>query len=403
MGLTATDGRLIRPADEPTTAKITFDWAETQSEAICRNVKLREAAWRVKQRELELVAAKNYLLPRLDAVARYTWSGMGEDLTGATTVYDPTNSIFGNAFGNVLDGQFQSWHLGFQASIPLGFRKEMAGVRDAQLNIARERAILQEAELEVSHQLAYAISDLENNLAVAQTNFNRLVAATNEVDSTKAAYETGGVTLDLLLEAQRTLAQAESDYFRSLVSYNQAIAQVHYRKGSLLEYNGVYLAEGPWPGKAYFDARRRARARDAAHYLNYGFTAPQVISRGPVQQFTGRRAGAPAAIPNPEPQTPAAAPDEKPEIVPTPAPAPEPSQAKPSGDSLQPPPPAAQPNPEADRHDGGWQAAPKAPQTQPADKSDNSDNAKRTAYESDANPSPVESNQPAPGWKGIQH
>jgi hypothetical protein len=62
---------------------------------------------------------------------------------------------------------------------------------------------------------------------------------------------------------------------------------VHYRKGSLLDYNGVYLAEGPWPGKAYFDALREARKRDASMYLDYGFTRPNVISQGPYQQLTG--------------------------------------------------------------------------------------------------------------------
>ena len=45
-------------------------------------------------------------------------------------------------------------------------------------------------------------------------------------------------------------------------------------------HKGVYLAEGPWPGKAYFDAMRRARQRDAAMYLDYGFTRPNVFSRG---------------------------------------------------------------------------------------------------------------------------
>ncbi|MGI9326637.1 MAG: hypothetical protein ACR2PZ_15565, partial [Pseudomonadales bacterium] len=78
---------------------------------------------------------------------------------------------------------------------------------------------------------------------------------------------------------------AESAYYRSLVDYNRAIMRIHFRKGSLLEYNGVYLAEGPWPGKAKFDALRRARQRDASTYLDYGFTRPGVISQGPHAQF----------------------------------------------------------------------------------------------------------------------
>ena len=78
MGIAATDGRMIRPADDPTTAKISFDWSQVQTEAMARSVEIREARWRVKQRELELIAAKNYLLPRVDLDARYRWLGLGQ-------------------------------------------------------------------------------------------------------------------------------------------------------------------------------------------------------------------------------------------------------------------------------------------------------------------------------------
>ena len=43
MGLAATDGRLIRPEDEPTTAKVAFDWHEMLNEGLARSVELREA------------------------------------------------------------------------------------------------------------------------------------------------------------------------------------------------------------------------------------------------------------------------------------------------------------------------------------------------------------------------
>ena len=38
-----------------------------------------------------------------------------------------------------------------------------------------------------------------------------------------AAYETDTITLDVLLNAQQQLAQAESDYYRSLVNYNDDV------------------------------------------------------------------------------------------------------------------------------------------------------------------------------------
>ncbi len=262
LGLAATDGRLIRPKDEPTTAKVVFDWCEILNEGLVRSVELREEKWIVKRRELELIAAKNFLLPKLDFIAQYRWLGLGNRLDGANAL-DINDFALGppfpdsNAYRTMTDGNFQEWQTGLQLSLPLGFRREMAGVRNAQLALARERAKLQEGELELSHQLAFAVRDMEANLVLSQTDFNRRIAAQREVEAVAAAYENDTVTIDVLLQAQQNLARAESDYYRALVDYNKSISQVHYRKGSLLEYNGVYLAEGPWPAKAYFDARRR--------------------------------------------------------------------------------------------------------------------------------------------------
>jgi hypothetical protein len=185
--------------------------------------------------------------------------------------------------------------------------------------LTKEHAVLQEAELELSHVLATAWRTLEDDYKLSNTNFQRRLAAQANVEAVAAAYDTGTIQIDVLLQAQRLLAQAESDYYRSLVNYNKDIMFVHLRKGSLLEYNGVYLAEGPWPGKAYFDARRRARARDAATYIDYGFTQPRVISEGAYQQFSGKRAETSMFGGESEATLPQRN-ESKPEAVPTPAP-----------------------------------------------------------------------------------
>ena len=289
MGLTVSDGRLVRPIDEPTTAQMHFDWPTIHCETLARRTELRRQKWQVKRRELELIATRNNLLPRLDAVGRYRWLGAGDDLIDHRDSNPVGLGPFSNgtdAFESLTSGNYQEWQMGLQFSMPIGFRRAMSGVRHHQLLLARERAVLKDLELEVSHQLGSAIRDLDLNFGLTQSNFNRRVAAEDEVDAVEAVYDSGRVTLDLLLDTQRRRADAESAYYRSLVDYNRAIMRVHYRKGSLLEYNGVYLAEGPWPGKAKFDALRRARQRDASTMLDYGYTRPSVISRGHHEQFT---------------------------------------------------------------------------------------------------------------------
>jgi hypothetical protein len=187
--------------------------------------------------------------------------------------------------------------------MPLGFRSALAGVRHHQLLLARERAVLEDLELNISHQISETIRDVDFNFVNTQSLFNRRVASQDEVDAIRTVYESGRVPIDLLLDAQRRRAEAESAYYRSLVDYNRAIMRVHYRKGSLLEYNGVYLAEGPWPAKAYFDALRRARQRDASTFIDYGYSRPNVISRGPVGQFMDMPASSTPseAVPTPMP------------------------------------------------------------------------------------------------------
>lgn len=327
MGLAATDGRLIRPADEPTTAEVHFDWSDIHAEAMVRSVNLRRQKDQIKRRELELIAAKNLLLPELNAGGIYRWRGLGDDLIdpSGNPPFSPGDSVdersrkrLDNAYATMSDGEFQEWSLALNLSVPLGFRRELAGVRNAELRMARDRAVLQEMELELSHDMAGVLGDLEKSYKLAQTRFNQRLAAQIELEGWEAQEEAGlavrQASLDRKLDAQRRLATSEINYYRALIDYNKAIVQMHLRKGSLLEYNGVYLAEGPWPAKAYFDATRRARARDASYYLDYGFTRPKVISRGKYQQHAGRGDvileagpalpldGAPEPIPAPEPE-----------------------------------------------------------------------------------------------------
>ena len=284
MGVAATDGRIIQPVDEPTKAPVEFYWHDVKNEMLVRSLHIRRQKWRIKQRQLQLIAARNQLLPQFDAVALYRFLGSGDDLARLGSRFGPNfpeNESL--AFDDLTEGRFQEWRLGFQFQMPLGFRNELTTVRNQQLQLRRDEKRLEDVELELTHQLSFAVRHMNDQRQLANTRLNALLGFRDQVEAASAAYfiaQTG--PLDLLLDAQARQAQAEEDYFRALAAYNIAIAGVHFRKGSLLEYNGIVLAEGPWPKKGYFDAQARARQRDASYYLDYGFTRPGVISRGPL-------------------------------------------------------------------------------------------------------------------------
>ncbi len=318
MGISPTDGELLRPIDRPTLARIQYDWQAVHTESLVRSAELRRQRWQVKQRETELIMARNQLLPQLDVVAKYSWYGIGDDLITADRRGVNFPAPGSTAWDQLTEGDFQEFSVGLEFKPPrIGARKELAGVRNGELALAREKARLEDMELNVSHLLTTAIQNLDYNYEVAQTHFNRWVATEQEVQSLEALVEggkgesdQGSRAVDLLLNSQRRRANAQADFYRAVAEYNKSIANVHFRKGSLLEFNNIQLAEGPWPKKAYWDALGKARERDASTYLDYGVTRPRVISRGPVDQqpgvpglFSDRPARGPAAelVPAPDP------------------------------------------------------------------------------------------------------
>lgn len=286
LGLSATDGRLIQPSDQPTKARVSFDWYDIKNEALVRSPELRRQKWRIKQQQMQLIAGRNQLLPQFDIVALYRFLGFGDELgrlgSRSGVNFPQVNSY---ATDNLFENDFGEWQLGFQYQMPIGFRAEMAQVRNLQLQLRRAEKRLEDQELEITHQLSAAIRRLRDQYKIAQTQYNTLKAYRDQVKAAETANRTGTVPLDVVLDAQSRQAQSEIDYFRALTQYNLAITEVHHRKGSLLEYNGVALSEGPWPAKAYFDAQRRARQIDASYYLDYGSTRPGVVSRGKVQPY----------------------------------------------------------------------------------------------------------------------
>ncbi len=269
MGIPINDGRLIRPADEPNLARVEFNWEETLVESLERRPEIRRQRWQIKKRELELQANKNFMKPQLDLIGRYRWRGFGNNFLAEG---DQTGR-FDGALNNLFDGDFQEWQMGLELSVPLGKRQAHAAMRYAELQLARDRAILHEQERTIVQGLSNAIAEVDRAYAVLQTNFNRRHAARQEVAAVQAAFESDNATVDLLLESQRRQAEADGSYYRSLVEYSLAIKNVQFEKGSLLSYNNIYLEEGGWPAKAYIDADERerllGRVRKIAHAPEY--------------------------------------------------------------------------------------------------------------------------------------
>ncbi|APZ93514.1 type I secretion outer membrane protein, TolC family [Fuerstiella marisgermanici] len=240
VGMPAADGQLMRPSEEPTMANISFDWHSCMNESIRQRPELQRQHLNVKKREMELLAAKNFLNPRLDAIGRYRWRGFGDHLIGndGGSITAPNSSL-----GNLADGDQQEWTVGVELTVPIGYRKAHAAVQNAELKLARERAIQKEQQREVVSNLSGAIADAVRAFQSLQNNLNQYLAARDYLQALETR-EGNSIndTTDRILDAQRRLVQAEIQFFRARSEYAVALKNVHYEKGSLLRYKDLRVA-----------------------------------------------------------------------------------------------------------------------------------------------------------------
>lgn len=254
MGIPVSDGRLIFPADKLTRIDVVFDRQESEAMAQERRIEVRRQKTQVRRRELELIAARNFVRPQLDLVGRYGLSGYGDELLAGTRQARPNR--FTDLFGDGLD----DWHMGFEFSMPIGNRIGHVAVHHAKLGLARQQSLMKEQKLRVTHELTAAFAELDRAFMISRSNVDRRVAAAERTEAVRAKYDIGEVSLNIVLDAERRSVEADVAFFQSVVDYNLALTNVHLARGTFLEYANVSLAETSFSRQSKLARKKEIRA-----------------------------------------------------------------------------------------------------------------------------------------------
>ena len=279
LGLLNTDGRLIRPVTEPTLAPVLFDWNQSQQQMLGNRVELRRQKWTIRQKELELYAARKLNRWQFDFVSSYAARGFGDNLFGSRSRPQ------GSAFDDLLTGNLDDWALGFELLGPVGNRQGHLAIRNAELQLIREKTLLFEQQRQLTLDLNAAVAEVDRSYAAIKNNYNTREAVLAELRPKSARAAAGDEDIFFLLDAQQRAATSESAFHRSVVDYNLALQDFVYTTGSMLEHYNIQLVEGQWNNAAQndaFDKDRRFRNRPADP--NRMDIYP--ISAGPVDQVT---------------------------------------------------------------------------------------------------------------------
>ena len=235
IGLPITDDTMLRPVDEPMTAPLIFDWDSIAVDAIRMRTELRQQRLLIKRREMEVLAAKNFLMPSLDLVGIWRMRGLDQQLAGNDS-----------AWKDLATMDLQEYEGSLELKLPVGFRQGHLAVRHAKFQLSREQALLDEQERQILHDLTSAVADCDRAFAQMETNLNRYLAASDAMASLEANDRAGmPVNFEQLLDAQRRVSESQSKYFLSMVEYTVAAKNVQFEKGTLLESINLFIAEEP--------------------------------------------------------------------------------------------------------------------------------------------------------------
>ncbi|HEV3168395.1 MAG TPA: TolC family protein [Isosphaeraceae bacterium] len=272
LGLPPADNRRIVPVTAPSEARVEPDWDSSLAQMISFQPDIVQAQLLVRLAELQLLVARNQLLPVLNLNALYQFNGLGHSLDKAESVMtgadlraiDPLLSNQQHAAGlNALPGMykdFQTWQVGFTFQMPLGFRNALATTRAAQYTLLRQRAFVQQIVHQTVHSLARFFLEVDANYKQYKTASRLRAAAEERLAAQQADYEVGRITIDRYLEAVSEWANAVAQEAQFKTSYNTSIVALEEAKGTLLAYDNIAVAEGPQPHRAYVQARDQQNA-----------------------------------------------------------------------------------------------------------------------------------------------
>jgi outer membrane protein TolC len=267
LGLPPADNRRIIPVTPPTEARLEPDWDTSLAQMINFQPDIVQQQLLVRVAELQLLIARNQLLPQLSLNALYQLNGLGQQLdsaeavmTGATLkALNPVIANMQRAAGlNTQPGtysNFVTWQVGFTFQQPLGMRAPLANTRQAQYTLLRARAYLQQVVHQTTHSLARFFLEIDANYKQFKAAARLRTASFQRLEAQRNFLEFGKITLDRYLDAVSQYATAVANEAQYKTTYNISIVALEEAKGTLLAYDNIAVAEGPHPRKAYVQAR----------------------------------------------------------------------------------------------------------------------------------------------------
>jgi outer membrane protein len=207
---------------------------------------LAEARMDLTNREISLKATANAMKPALDLVAWYGAYGLGglqNTAYGGPPIQPVNPSGYSTAFTNLFKNNSPDYALGLNLTIPLRNRAAQADQIRSQLEFRQAQLHLQQLQNQIGIEVRNAQFALLQNRSRVDTarKARDLAQQTFDIEQKKKAL--GASTSNLVLQAQRDLAQAESNFVAAMSTYEKSRVELDRATGLTLTHAGIEIQD----------------------------------------------------------------------------------------------------------------------------------------------------------------
>jgi outer membrane protein TolC len=216
------------------------------SDALAHRPELSEARIDLTNREITRKAAANALLPTVDLIGWYGASGLAGVQNPNNTDLPPGSiprSGLPNAFATLFRNDFPDYAVGLNLSIPLRNRAAQADQVRSQLEYRQAQFHLKQLENQIGIEVRNSQFALRQNRARVEAARKARDLAQDTFEIERKKYALGASTSYQVLQAQRDLTQAESNFVTAMSAYEKARVELDRATGLTLAHTGIEIGD----------------------------------------------------------------------------------------------------------------------------------------------------------------
>ena len=222
---------LIVPSEDALAEPISFSLLDAISAGVQERPEMEQALLAIDDATIREQLAKNQRMPRLDLTAQARLLGFDDS--------------FGDAYQNAGETRFiDDWLIGARFEQPIGNRAGEAAYRSSRLARMQSVVAYRQTAQQIVLQIKNALNAVTTNGAlIEQSTLSRVAQGEAlrslivEKELTNAGYSVERLNLEL--NQQETLANAEIAEASALTEYNKAIVDLHAAMGTILQRNRI--------------------------------------------------------------------------------------------------------------------------------------------------------------------